>query len=639
MVSRAPQKTAPNARRLGLHHLAFFRSHLEGLDLATLGARYLDTGSDLPKAKATLRWVRDELIAAARKDKPALVKLLNIPPAHLAPPAATTPTLAQFHLTHDPHSFYDERELIELLQQTYPESDPAAARRARRNERLRQRLREGILWLEARVTSAPAPGDQVLVWLDEAIAARLMACGIQTLADLTRTISTRGTHWHRRIPRLGPVTARRLERYLQVDGLASDGMATRELRMRPETAIVPMERFAAPADLSGAHGTNRCHAQKLAANDDRAAIEVWLASLGSRPNTVRSYRTQAERFLLWMIFEKGRALSSATTEDCISFRDFMDSLDGRRAWHWRIPRERWIGARSTPRWSGDWRPFSGALSPASQKLAVTILTSLCEWLMRQRYLETNPWDGVPPAYGAAAKLRADHALTLPQWQTLLASCDALPRDEAYYRLRFTLLLAYGTGLRLSELVSAKIAAHTETSGLANPGLKRAYALDSWDLEVLGKGNKLRSIPVPDAVMNALADYLERRGLGRDPDAWPAHTPLITALGEGLQHVQAERKALSDSALFRMLRTHFQRVARKMDHAGDAGHLLRASTHWLRHTHATHALAAGATIEEVQENMGHSSPATTAIYSHTGRNRRKAAVEKLMAFSAGDGDPD
>ena len=136
-------------------------------------------------------------------------------------------------------------------------------------------------------------------------------------------------------------------------------------------------------------------------------------------------------------------------------------------------------------------------------------------------------------------------------------------------------------------------------------------------------------------MGALADYFERRGLGRDPDAWPEHTPLITTLGEGLQYVQPERKALSDSALFRMLRTHFQRTAREMESAADAGHLIRASTHWLRHTHATHALEAGAAIEEVQENLGHSSPATTAIYSHTGRNRRKAAVEKLMNWSVAE----
>jgi integrase len=661
MAARERRNPPENARRLGLHHVAFFRGHFEGLELAMLGERYLDTGSDLTKAKATLRWIRDELIAAARKEKPALVKLLRIPFARLTATDAATPSLEDFQATHDPQGFFDERELIEVFKQTYPVTDPAVARRNRRNLRLRQRLREALVWLEARVAQPPQPGDLAGAWIDDAIAERLAAGGLHTLAELARTITRRGRHWHRTLPQVGPVTARRLERWLTENGVLSAAPAARRApkqlvantalpyrgdgsivtlervstHSQLETAIVPLERFAAPEALSGEHGSNRAYATKLAATDDRAAIEAWLASFGMRRHTVRSYRTQAERFLLWMIFERGKALSSATTEDCISYRDFMDALDGKQLWYWRVPRETWIGARSTPRWSEDWRPFAGPLSPSSQKLAVTVLTTLCEWLMRQRYLDTNPWDGVPPAHQLASKIRTDHALTLGQWQDVIARCEDLPPDEAYYRLRFTLLLAYGMGLRLSELVAAKVAARTEVPGRANPGLKPAYGQKGWDLEVLGKGNKARSVPVPDAVMEALCDYFERRGMGRDPGAWPEDTPLITTLGEGLQHVQPVRKQLSDSALFRLLRRHFQRTAQEMSNGLDAARLISASTHWLRHTHATHALEAGAAIEEVQENLGHASPATTAIYSHTARHRRKAAVEKLMAFSTSD----
>ncbi|MDP2085333.1 MAG: phage integrase family protein, partial [Gemmobacter sp.] len=585
MISPENSPATPgNPRRLGLHHLALFRGHLDGLDLATLGERYLDTGADLPKAKATLRWIRDALIAAARKERPGLVKLLRIPLARLAATDAAAPSLEEFQATHDPQGFYDERELIELFKSVYPVTDPVAARRTRRNQRLRQRLRDAVAWLEERVAQPPRPGDSVFAWIDEAIAARLAGGGIHTLADLVGRIRKKGPHWHRALPQIGPVTARRLESFLS-ERVVADGnvlplaAVRQDQEGRPaQTGIVPLERFAAPTELSGALGANRSYSTKLAAADDRAAIEAWLASLGSREHTVRSYRTQAERFLLWMIFERGKALSSATTEDCISYRDFLNALDGQQLWYWRLPRETWIGARSTPRWSEDWRPFAGALSPSSQKLAVTILTALCEWLMRSRYLETNPWDGVPPAHNVAARIRVDHALTLTQWQKVIATCEHLPPDEAYFRLRFTLLLAYGMGLRLSELVAAKVAARTETPGRPNPGLKPARGTDNWDLEVVGKGNKPRSIPVPDAVMLAMTDYFDHRGLGRDPGAWPDHTPLITSLGEGLQYVQTDRKTLSDSALFRLLRRHFQRTAREMDNALDAGHLISASTH-------------------------------------------------------------
>lgn len=640
----SPANALP-VRHLGLHHLAFFRGHVDGLDLSELGERYLETGSDRVRAKATLRWIRDALITAARKQRPALVKLLAIPPGRIAAGPDAAPSLEAFQARHDPDGFYREAELIAEFQRLYPVTDPVAVRRSRRNQRLRQRLREAVLWLESRVAQAPQPGDSVFAWFDAGVAGRLAAGGLGTLADLAARIRRRGRHWHRGLAQVGPVTARRLEAFLEEHLTAGTPPAK-----RPGHSVVggsedataggalrPLERFVPPGELSGATGINRRYGTALSAPDDRAAIEAWLSSFGPRPHTLRSYRTQAERFLLWMIFERGKPLSSATTEDCVSYRDFMYALDGNSLWYWTLPREAWIGARSIPRWREDWRPFAGGLSPASQQLAVTVLTALFEWLTRQQYLQANPWDGVAPVQPGTPRIRTDHALSLPQWQALLKACDTLPMDEAWYRLRFTLLLAYGLGLRLSELVAAAVAPPVAPVGQPHLGLKPARGQDGWDLAVLGKGGKLRAVPVPDAVMDALCDYMEIRGLGRDPGWWPAQAPLIATLGGGLQHVQAPRVGLSESALYRLLRKHFQRAAREMATALDAGRLMAASTHWLRHTHATHALEAGAAIEEVQENLGHASPATTAIYSHTGRHRRKAAVEKLMAFGAGSAD--
>lgn len=621
-------------RPLGPHHLAFFRGHLEGLDLAHLGARYLETGADRPKAKATLRWVRDALIAAARRQRPAVARLLAIPLARLAPPAAASavPDLEDFRLQRDPDGFYSEKELIALFEADFGASDPRQARQAQRNARLRSKLREAVNWLEGWVPTAPRLTDDVAIWLDESLAQRLAGAGLTTLEELLARIHQRGPRWYRTVPKLGAVGAERLQTWLaRYDFLADGAVPPAAMRApTPQTGIVPLERFLPPQALSGAVGSNRCYGSKLAAADDFAALNVWLASLGSRRHTVRSYRIQAERFLLWMVLERNKPLSSATTEDCISYRDFLDSLGGDKLWYWQLPRTAWIGQKSTPRWSPDWRPFAGPLAPASQRQAVVILTALCEWLMRQRYLESNPWDGVPPAQTAQLTLRADHSLTKHQWDKLITACDQLPDDESRLRLRFTLLAAYGLGLRISELVAMQTAKAGARAGELNPGLKPARDGDGWDIEVIGKGFKLRSIPVPETVMASLMDYMAARGFGCDPGDWPEATPLIVTLPEGLQHViKGDSQALSESALARMLGKHFKRVAREMDSAMDAGHLLFASTHWLRHTHATHALAAGASIDEVQENLGHASPATTAIYSHAGRKRRKAAVERLF----------
>ncbi len=92
----------------------------------------------------------------------------------------------------------------------------------------------------------------------------------------------------------------------------------------------------------------------LDANNDYDAIGAWLA-LYESTETERAYRKEAERLLLWAILERGKALSSLTTEDASAYRAFL-----RRP----TPHHRWV-APARPRTSPEWRPFTGALSPRS----------------------------------------------------------------------------------------------------------------------------------------------------------------------------------------------------------------------------------------------------------------------------------
>jgi site-specific recombinase XerD len=212
----------------------------------------------------------------------------------------------------------------------------------------------------------------------------------------------------------------------------------------------------------------------------------------------------------------------------------------------------------------------------------------------------------------------------------ISACEHLPKDESYFRLRAALILAYGTGLRLSELVSARVAAHQETPGEHNYGLKPAQDGIGWDLDVLGKGGKSRLVPVSDRVMDALADYMEERGLGREPGDWPERGPLLaTVITEFKKRVYAGM-FLSPSSLAKMLTEHFEFAARFAKSDRDKGRLLSASTHWTRHTFATHTLNRGADLDAVQELMGHSSPSTTALYRNADRKRKLAAVQMLSS---------
>ena len=74
--------------------------------------------------------------------------------------------------------------------------------------------------------------------------------------------------------------------------------------------------------------------------------------------------------------------------------------------------------------------------------------------------------------------------------------------------------------------------HKEQAGRPNFGIKRAVDGHGWDIVVLGKGGKFRTVPIPNAVMNALAAYGEIIGLGADVGAWPKGRIIFQTLGDG-----------------------------------------------------------------------------------------------------------
>ena len=61
-----------------------------------------------------------------------------------------------------------------------------------------------------------------------------------------------------------------------------------------------------------------------------------------------------------------------------------------------------------------------------------------------------------------------------------------------------------------------------------------------------------------------------------------------------------------------------------------------TTHWLRHTHASHALGSGAALLSVKENLGHASLSTTSLYLHGDKDQRYAEMGKLFRKKTGTG---
>ena len=639
-------RPAARSRLLAREHFAFYRALLEGVELEKVWDRYLSVEgrhNDLRLVPATVEWIRAELAAAARREeRPGTARLLKLDVQRLVRDAPALPSLAQFA---EEAGLEDEREADQI--EAYEERYGAATARSRRRARLLQRQLAALRWLESVAARDPAPGDAVSAWLRPELARFLGEADVHTLAQLAERINGLGRGWARSIRGIGPLKAERIAQWV-VDhaptiGVAIGGHAARPRRqtpltqlaelVAPATDIRPLEKLLVPAELDGRAGRFRRPQEQclLQADNDFDALLAWLRSkrqdgvvvapageggvdrfawLGGLSHTQRAYRKEAERFLLWAVMDRRRALSSLDGDDCVAYRDFLAN-----------PGSEWVGPRNAPRWSEAWRPFEGALCMRSQATAMTVVRSLCEWLVRRHYLDSNPWDDVP-ARPDAPSMPQLRALSLKQWslvQTWIAGELASDPSPALHRLKFILDFAYMTGMRLAELASARL------------GWLRQEPLDdgelAWSIMVLGKRNKWREVPLPEPAVEALRVSLARRGLDPDPLGNDPATPLISRLGLDAP--------LSSARIYEILVAAFERCAADVWSRDKraAERIREASTHWLRHTYGSHAVARGVPPDVLQANLGHESMATTSIYVRAEKSRRHRAMQEAFGGAA------
>jgi site-specific recombinase XerD len=463
-----------------------------------------------------------------------------------------------------------------------------------------------------RTARAPQPqiADALAQWFTPRAVRVLHAHGITTLADLTVRIPRR-RQWWKAVPGLGAASARTIEAFFAAwPALTEKARALVVASQRSD--IVPWEALTLPHEVDGSRGTFRAPAATctLDAANDYEAVQTWLA-LHESAATQRTYRKEAERLILWAIVERGRALSSLTTEDALAYRAFLRHPS---------PRGRWVGpvrARTSP----EWRPFNGSLSARSVAHALSVLGALFRWLIEQRYVLANPFAGVKVrgATGAGV-LDVSHAFSEGEWALVRTIAEGLQWTygwpaPAAQRLHFLLDFGYATGLRASELVGATIGrVQTDARG------------DHW-LRVTGKGGKLASVALPPLAWEALARYLAARGLPVLPVHWNPATAVIGSLG-------ADRGApapISSARLWMVMRRFFLLAADAIeaDHAPLAEKLRRASPHWMRHTHATHALGRGAELTTVRDNLRHASVSTTSIYLHSDEVKRARQIAEAF----------
>ena len=286
---------------------------------------------------------------------------------------------------------------------------------------------------------------------------------------------------------------------------------------------------------------------------------------GVAANTISSYRRDLRRYVEHLSLRGVGDLRDVTEVDV---SDFLVSL--RR---------------------GDPDTGAAALSAVSAARALIAVRGLHRFAAAEGIIDLDVARAVKPP---TPSRRLPKSLTLDDVLALLegAGGDAPTDGPLTLRNRALLELLYSTGARISEAVGLDV-----------------DDIDTEARSVLlrGKGGKQRLVPVGRPAIAALDAYLVR---GR---------PDLARRGRGVpaMFLNARGGRLSRQSAWQVLH----------DAAERAGITAAVSPHTLRHSFATHLLDGGADLRSVQEMLGHSSLATTQLYTHVSGDRLRRAYQQ------------
>ena len=348
----------------------------------------------------------------------------------------------------------------------------------------------------------------------------------------------------------------------------------------------------------------------IKAMNDIDAVKTWLTEFTDSPNTFISYRQTAERFLLWCI-KQNQKLAEIQREDIQDYQDFLQSP---------TPQQFWCGP-SKPRGHVNWRPFVKGLSSSSIRLNLQILTTMYNYLMQSGYLTKNPFNLIKRKSTLVQNRGVERYLTHKEWAHVLAYINNMPQETPlqkmhYERTRWVFFLLYLTGCRRSEIANARM------SDFVNKH-------ENWWLKVIGKGNKYGEIPVTNDLLSALIRYRNALKLSDYPSTVETTVPLV----HNLRVKNNEYSAITDSMLYKIIKITCKNIATavKLTDPAAAFVIEKVSTHWLRHTSATHQVDSGIDIRVVKENLRHSMLETTMKYQHTEEDSRHLETNKKFGI--------
>ena len=246
--------------------------------------------------------------------------------------------------------------------------------------------------------------------------------------------------------------------------------------------------------------------------------------------------------------------------------------------------------------------------PKTVNLHLSVLSGYCRFLMKEGFIQSNPVRLVPrpkvekrlPAFYKAEAMRKYFEST--EYYVSEDTLDIFMHDPSadysryLYRRRLARLIVstlYNLGLRRSEAVRLRI---------SDVDFGRKI------VRVTGKGNKMREIPLVASLCEEILLYLKAVEAMAETERSLKEPLLVTYTGIPLYPTYVDR-------------------AVKKELGGAKGITGRRSPHVLRHSIATELMNEGTDLNSIKEMLGHSSLATTQVYTHSSFARLKSIYEQ------------
>jgi site-specific recombinase XerD len=362
----------------------------------------------------------------------------------------------------------------------------------------------------------------------------------------------------------------------------------------------------------------------------------FLKSYAGSSDTFNAYRREVERLLQWSWVIVKIPLKELTRNHIRAYLEFVTA-----------PPLSWIATKNVVRFvthqgariaNSEWRPFVARISKVqfkegkkpdkseyqlnykSLQALFAGLSTYFTYLQQENYLDINPVQLIRQKSQFLQKQQS-HKITRKlshlQWRSVIDTVEVKAKQNpAYERHLFMISAFYLLGLRISEL--------SDTPG-RSPKMGD-FAPDKhgrWWFTTIGKGNKVRDVAVPDAMLEALKRYRLSQSLAQ----LPSRGEIIPLL-----HKERGRGGLGTRQVRNLVQKCFDYAITALTEAGkhdEAQDLAAATVHWLRHT-AISADVEHRPREHVRDDAGHENAAITDRYIDTDRiARHESAKHKKL----------